>query len=322
MKTEYLQYDIFDLAAEEYFIAWIKNGEHNQSWQDWLTQHPEKKELVEGARSLIEEINFKTISLPKEEKSALWDKIDSSTPQVSVKPGRRIFLYASIAAVAASLLLVYNIVVSGNGNINVEAVHGEHMMVNLPDESLIKLNADSKVQYSKDKFLEERTIALEGEAFFEVEKGSTFTVKMYHASVEVLGTSFNIFSRNDSVKVDCYTGKVKVSNGKEEVILLPGESVRFVDDGPISSKTYFQVEDTSPNWTRGFYAFDNAPLSDVFEEFERQYNVKVTFQDEAIKALEYDGSFEGGSIEDALKEILIPMSLTHEKNGSTYLIKK
>ena len=82
------------------------------------------------------------------------------------------------------------------------------------------------------------------------------------------------------------------------------------------------MEDTSPNWTRGFYAFDNAPLSAVFEEFERQYNVKVTFQDEAIKALEYDGSFEGGSIEDALKEILIPMSLTHEENGSTYLIKK
>jgi transmembrane sensor len=47
------------------------------------------------------------------------------------------------------------------------------------------------MSYSDD-WSKERTLSLEGEAFFEVQKGSKFSVVTSDGIVEVLGTSFDV----------------------------------------------------------------------------------------------------------------------------------
>ena len=68
-----------------------------------------------------------------------------------------------------------------------------------------------------------RKVSLEGEAFFEVNPGKKFEVVSKFGKTIVLGTSFNIYSRNSSYQVTCMTGKVKVieNTGRNEVSSAP-----------------------------------------------------------------------------------------------------
>ncbi len=77
-------------------------------------------------------------------------------------------------------------------------------MVNLPDASKITLQKNTRVGYKKYSWPFNREVTLEGEAFFEVAKGETFTVTTSNGSVKVLGTSFNVNTKNDLLLISCY----------------------------------------------------------------------------------------------------------------------
>jgi ferric-dicitrate binding protein FerR (iron transport regulator) len=75
--------------------------------------------------------------------------------------------------------------------------YGKQLSFLLPDGSKVLLNSKSTITYNKNNWNTNRTLNLDGEAFFDVEKGSTFTVKTTHGHVKVLGTEFNVNSSND-----------------------------------------------------------------------------------------------------------------------------
>ena len=62
----------------------------------------------------------------------------------------------------------------------------------------------------------ERILKLKGQVYFEVKKGSKFSVRSTQGIVSVLGTSFNIYDREGAYKVECFTGKVKVESIESE----------------------------------------------------------------------------------------------------------
>ena len=71
----------------------------------------------------------------------------------------------------------------------------------LPDGSAVTLNANSKLQYYTHSA---RKVWLEGEAFFEVKKipetAEPFQVVTNDLTITVLGTTFNVNSRNEQTK--------------------------------------------------------------------------------------------------------------------------
>ena len=81
------------------------------------------------------------------------------------------------------------------------AKRGSHLAVTLPDGSKVNLNADSRLTYKPYQWIISRNVELEGEAFFEVKQGKRFSVKSNQNKVNVLGTSFNIFSRPGNYRV-------------------------------------------------------------------------------------------------------------------------
>ena len=80
------------------------------------------------------------------------------------------------------------------------------------------LNSKSTITFNKHNWDTNRTLELNGEAFFDVEKGNTFTVKTSQGNVSVLGTEFNVNASVDFFRVSCYEGKVKVSEMLTTVI--------------------------------------------------------------------------------------------------------
>ncbi|MCF6357309.1 MAG: FecR domain-containing protein [Draconibacterium sp.] len=190
----------------------------------------------------------------------------------------------------------------------------------LPDGSVVEVNADSRLSYNKESWNENRVVNLEGEAFFSVEKGSNFRVKTNDGIVEVLGTSFNVYSRNDRLKVHCETGKVSVSSDGKETTLTPHQSVDVVNQKHNFKENVVESENRS-TWRKGIFMYNRASLVDVIAELERQFDIKI-IMDKSFGNPNYTGSFQKSNIETALTEVFYPLDLKFSIKGKDVTITK
>lgn len=177
---------------------------------------------------------------------------------------------ASIALVIATVFLLRDTSVQYSTGI------GEQLVVNLPDGSTVQMNAMSKLTYQKTDG--QRQVALNGEAFFEVQSGIPFIVKSPVGSVEVLGTSFNVLDRTEEIIVRCYSGRVQVKDAVNNMaVLSKGQAVKTESKVLLSS--YEVAAAAAPTWTKGVFEFKNVRRIEAIEEFKRQYPIQVKMDD-------------------------------------------
>mgnify|MGYP006190948559 CR=1 FL=1 len=149
---------------------------------------------------------------------------------------------------------------------------GKKTAFSLPDNSEVVLNSGSEIQYKKWNWSTERKLNLEGEAFFKVAKGKKFEVATDLGKVTVLGTQFNVKSRNKRIDVTCFEGRVKVNYNLEEVILTKGMTVAFEDGKKIAISN---PTSSQPTWLSNEISFSKEKLSTILEEISRQYDITV-----------------------------------------------
>lgn len=315
MKDIYQNYDAVQLAADEAFIRWVKQPtpEADAAWERWLELHPHKLVEVEEARVLVKSIRFQP-KRPAVDTEKLWSRIQANKDApAEVKPigGRRRFLFGAVGAVAAAVALVLFVVFGLDRPVTVSTAYEEHLAVDLPDQSRVQLNAGSKLAYDKSG----REINLDGEAFFDVEKGSTFTVETDLGKVQVLGTEFNVYSRNGQFRVQCTEGRVQVTTAghPEGVILTPGMGCKLADNGRLEEEQLSGVN-AEVTWLRDVYHFNNQPLREVFDELERQFGINIQAS-EAVLSINHVGSFEGTRLDSALFQVCYPHNLQSSIEG-------
>jgi ferric-dicitrate binding protein FerR (iron transport regulator) len=284
---------------------------------DWLAGNISDEQL----RQLVGETEFlafqklknalegHTVSDPDLEQnfSAIKQKFET---QKTARPVKVISLWR-YAAVAASVLVffgLFQLFYFSNAN---ETTFGATQILTLPDNSRVTLNAKSKLSYP-NLFQYNRTLDLEGEAFFEVQKGSTFTVKTALGCVKVLGTKFNVNAHDDYFEVMCYEGKVKVESMGKIAILTPTECIRFYDH---TSENWAESTQPKPSWITGESAFRNVPMQYVFNQFRNQFNVTIDYP-ESVKNVRFTGAFTHKNKITALKSICIPLHLNYADDGS------
>lgn len=315
MKEIYQNYDAVQLAADEAFIRWVKEPTSGQdaAWEAWLDRHPQQRPVVDEARILVKAIRFKP-DKPAVDTDRLWQRIQASKAEpAAVKPikSRRRFLYriAGGAAAAVALLLIFIFGIDRPREIR--TAYEEHRTFTLPDQSRVQLNADTRLRYDDSG----RRIELEGEAYFEVEKGSRFTVTTDLGQVEVLGTKFNVYSRAGQLQVQCTEGRVRVTTPAqpEGVILTPDMAGTLDSNGRLVTKVLNELE-AEVDWLQDYYRFELEPLRVVFREVERQFGVEIEAAD-SIMSLRHTGFFEGARLDSALFEICVPHNLESEIIG-------
>jgi transmembrane sensor len=88
-----------------------------------------------------------------------------------------------------------------NTDTEVKTEYAQQLNETLPDGSSVIISPDSKIRYNDNKHgIKVRAIELEGTAFFEVKKGiCVYSQNMLNGNVTVLGTSFSVTSRNQTV---------------------------------------------------------------------------------------------------------------------------
>lgn len=247
------------------------------------------------------------LSLPSYDESAAFRKLDASLNTQTAKT--RTLNRQWYIGIAASLLLLVTLWFLWPSNTTtLYAPLANTLTYEFEDGSTVQINDGSSLSFMADQWQQERSLQLEGEAFFEVEKGSPFTVHTQSGEIEVLGTSFNIRNWEEALYVNCYTGRVAVRSSEQEVILQKGQAVVF-KQGQASAIKNISV--TQPAWLNAVSAFEAVALVNVFKEVERQFNIKVN--NTSSERL-FTGSFSHQSLEQALEQICIPMGLNFTIN--------
>ena len=190
--------------------------------------------------------------------------------------------------------------------------------VNLPDETKVTLNAASTLTFDEGSWEDNRIAQLEGEAFFNVSKGSKFTVNTSQGTITVLGTQFNVKQRNEFFEVHCYEGSVEVEHKLKKVILKPGEYISIYQK-QVTSGNLPIVK--TPSWMEGRNVFRGVPYNEVLDELSRQYDVTITTNVETEKRL-FTGAFNDNNLDEALKSVTLPLRLNYKVTGKNIIIEQ
>lgn len=239
----------------------------------------------------------------------------AGTPRTLVPSSR-------LLAIAASFTLL--LAISGFMRFHTLEMHapeGEHMSATLPDGSTVELNSNTSLSYHPQWWRFSRTAQLEGEAWFLVKKGSKFVVKSALAQTEVLGTSFNVFARDDRYHVSCHSGTVSVSSRqtKDIAVLDPGRKAVLSRTGTLSVYPMSYRGDT-PVWVNPMLMYISTPLGLVFDEIEQKYSIEIDYSQ--IQEHLYSGNFPADTpLENMLSLLCRPFNLSYElSSGNKYLI--
>lgn len=158
---------------------------------------------------------------------------------------------------------------------------GKQYSLVLPDGSKVWLNAESSIRYPVVFQGKERTVFINGEAYFEVARNPLmpFRVRVNDdVSVEVLGTHFNINAYNDEphIETSLIEGSVVVTRGDVQRKLKPGQQLRTGKSG-IGNINDVDMEEVLA-WKNGTFFFRDAGIESVMRQLSRWYDVRVTYE--------------------------------------------
>ena len=191
----------------------------------------------------------------------------------------------------------------------------------LADGSNITLNHNSKISYS-DTFEKNRTVKLEGEAYFEVEhidKQNKFVVQTKGIDITVVGTKFNVkaIEKSNIVEISVTEGIVlvkypqinlesRISNGQKLVINI--ESKRYNLENTETTNDIF--------WITKTISFNNSSISEIASTISKVYGVDVELQLKNTDNISLNTRFENKSLDEVLRILELTLDIkTSRKNG-------
>ncbi|BDD10579.1 hypothetical protein FUAX_30110 [Fulvitalea axinellae] len=186
---------------------------------------------------------------------------------------------------------------------------GERLVLYLSDGSRVLLGGGSALVYPKRFGPKNRTVALNGEAEFEVTKDASrpFSVLTESGEVNVLGTVFRVRARENSQEqaVSLLEGSVLVrfTDTGKEFRLKPGQSVvRRGERVELSTGT---LEWKNLEWKRvtGKVTLDcgGKTLGEMIPEIESFYGLKIVCENKRLLDVKLTGTFSGNDVSELLR---------------------
>jgi len=200
----------------------------------------------------------------------------------------------------------------------------EKASITFSDGTTVVLNAASSLRFPSQFSGSTREIHLDGEAFFSVAHNPSrpFIVHTEDATIQVLGTRFNVQAWSEDVQADVVVseGKVAVRSSQEltdsiEVVLTRGEYTR-VERGRNPTTPKRTDPDKYLLWTAGGLYFDNTPLKQVLRHVERRFEASLTIEDEELLEVPFTSTFYQADLDEVLKVIAASMELEYVREGS------
>ncbi len=292
----------------------------------WLDENPANRKYYEGFEYLWKESRLQASSSVVNEDEA-WERFmervgekEKPVHPLTVRPWFRAAAMATLLAGAAWLVYMWR---GSTPEMIIRQAGTAVLTDTLPDGSVVTLNKSSSLSYtnpfSQNK---QRSVALEGEAFFEVtpDKEKPFVITVNDVTVKVVGTSFNVKGTSERTEVVVETGLVKVETRGQEVSVSPEEKVTVEAGNPVIRKE--QTRDSFHQFYRtGKLVCDDIPLREVVAKLGELYETEIHLPDPAAGNLVINTTFEGESLPDVLKVIAETFNLRLAKEGDAIILK-
>jgi ferric-dicitrate binding protein FerR (iron transport regulator) len=295
--------------------------------ETWIAEDPAHQRYFEHFR-LIWEAGARLAPTVKVNEDEAWERFRKKTfdqrQRTSTIRGRFIALKIAATIIICVGVGVLSYLTWQNLNPATLTVASTLEPINksLPDGSLVTLNKNSSIVYTKNFTGNRRRITLKGEAFFKVtpNKSKPFVIDVDDVTVTVVGTSFNIRQAADSIEVSVETGIVKVEKNNRSVLLKPNEKV--IISGSDST--------LKPNQTRGKlynyyvtheFVCDDTPLWKLVEVLNEAYGSHIEIANPDLRNLPLTATFHNEPLDRTLSIISETFSITVERHNEKIILK-
>lgn len=209
----------------------------------------------------------------------------------------------------------------GYSRVIVPERHWVHLV--LPDGSRVDLNSSSDFIFPSAFSEKERRAHVCGEGYFSVVKDASrpFTVSADGMKVSVLGTEFNMKSRDNLAEVTLVQGKVSVTGCEgKSCILSPSEQVRL-ENGALSEVQTVDTEAVT-GWTKPRMVCRNQNIEQVVGKLASYYGVEFHYT-ESLKDIVINGKIDlREELESVLNTIAFTAPVSFETDGETVEIHR
>jgi len=278
--------------------------EEEQAVMEWMRENETHQEYYNQFKKIWDQSKA-LASVSNVDVNKAWERFQNKVvgqhePAKILKPRFSwVRIAASVILVAGLGIVLFMLVNKNAAPKEMVAQTGQNVLINtLPDGSVITLNKRSTVTYPSKFKGNTRSIALKGEAFFNVapDKKKPFIISVNDVQVTVIGTSFNIKSEKGATEVVVETGIVRVTRLGKTVELNAGEKIVLDRKDSIASKE--AVSDKLYNYYRTKeFVCDETPLWKLVQVLNEAYDAKITIgrkelSDKRITTIFYNESLE------------------------------
>jgi|GEM_PF-1468118 len=314
---------------EEKIYHWLVHGgmdsagaEGRADFEAWLQEKPARRHRARAVENIWNHPDFKQaltlVDSSRDTRPApLWkSKSAASRPW-----------YLAIAAgflIAITTTLIPNMSTSSKAISHIYQTEPKQLSSNrLADGSTLDLSANTKVavHYTERR----RRIRLyNGEAQFTVAKDQQrpFIVESRQASVQALGTVFNVDQRLGVTELTVLEGKVSASPIRQPgtvVTVSAGETLRIAENATGAVRKFDLAGYKS--WIDGYAQVQNLRLSELLGEFNRFSDIPLVAKGHDTANLRVSGSFDLKDIENNIRIVARLHNLHVESSDSSIVLE-
>ena len=292
---KYQDFEVGDFVLDLDFKESVfeAEGPNEALYAALLERFPEKRSDLIEARELVFNLDkhYQKQRPSAQDKAAVYQNILQLHQERNQPQQARFRGINGRLAVAASLLMLIASAVwyLSSWNFKYDRLYAtnysEVASYVLPDGTEVSLNANSTLELLGDwKTDPQREVRLKGEAFFKVKKKeetqAKFIVRTEDPDIEVLGTQFNVNTREGRTLVMLEEGKIKLTSKESKQgpkIMKPGQ---LADYQPSRKMIISDIDPTKyRRWLKGYFSVDDLSLAEVITEVERIYGLEVQLED-------------------------------------------
>jgi transmembrane sensor len=294
-----------DGEGRERFERWLKASPENvraylQIAALWESAAQSARTRGLGVDDLIERAAAETNVVDLFSATTLHDTAVKAVASVGASVRKASLYAASLAAVI--ILCATGLWWRQHQGIGYATAVGEERTLTLPDSSTVELDARSGIQVSFTRSAR-RVRLIRGQALFRVVHNARrpFIVTTENASIRDVGTQFDVRYDGAGTVVTVLEGRVAASasaddastsqgSGTGDILVSAGEQVRLARHLTLQPVAVNPAIATA--WVQGKLVFNDAPLTEVIDAFNR-YNLRpLIVDDPQLLKLHVSGTFD------------------------------
>lgn len=317
-------------------------------WSKYIVQHPEQRKTIAEAEKLYQLLSGNKAKL--NERILAFQESFEQTKIVPLKSKRIWWAVAAAVLITLGIGTVFFVKEEPQTAIYANAYHtsaGERRKVELPDGTIVWLNAKSVLKLDENFNKKNRLVWLEGEGFFDVTHSKKpFKVQTTEFEINVLGTAFNVKAYPDEASSEATLIRglitMQTTDGAGIITLKPSQKITLykktnttilpqlkrqskISPHEITIDHYQLVRDSTvveTAWTQNRIEIFDQDFGEVKSILEKWYNVEITFANPELEKYRFTATFSNETVKQVLDALQQVEKFNYEIKGDQIKISK